>query len=53
MTAPATAFLTYLWHYMAARFLYDEVVRRHVAAGAASSRPSRSVGFALWRGRRT
>ena len=28
MTAPATAFLTYLWHYMLARLLYDEIVRR-------------------------
>jgi hypothetical protein len=52
MTAPATAFLTYLWHYMAARFLYDEVVRRHVAAALLLAAVA-AVGFALWRGRRT
>ena len=28
MIAPAAAFLTYLWHYMLARLLYDEIVRR-------------------------
>jgi hypothetical protein len=28
MTAPASALETYLWHYMLARLLYDEVVRR-------------------------
>jgi len=27
MTAPASAFLTYLWHYMLARLLYDDLVR--------------------------
>ena len=27
MTAPATALPTYLWHYMLARLLYDELVR--------------------------
>ncbi len=27
MTAPASAWLTYLWHYMLARLLYDELVR--------------------------
>jgi hypothetical protein len=27
MSAPAADFLTYLWHYMLARFLYDELVR--------------------------
>ncbi len=26
--APATEFVTYLWHYMLARLLYDELVRR-------------------------
>ena len=25
--APASAFVTYLWHYMLARFLYDELAR--------------------------
>jgi hypothetical protein len=25
-----TAFLTYLWHYMSARLLYDELARRHL-----------------------
>ncbi|HTU85249.1 MAG TPA: hypothetical protein VMF57_06715 [Solirubrobacteraceae bacterium] len=30
MTTPASAFLTYLWHYMVARLLYDELVRGHV-----------------------
>jgi hypothetical protein len=28
MTAPATGFPTYLWHYMLARLLYDELLRR-------------------------
>jgi len=27
MSTPATSFLTYLWHYMLARLLYDELVR--------------------------
>jgi hypothetical protein len=27
MSAPATAFLAYLWHYMLARLIYDELVR--------------------------
>ncbi|HUA50196.1 MAG TPA: hypothetical protein VMA77_33495 [Solirubrobacteraceae bacterium] len=27
MIAPAAAFLTYLWHYMLARLVYDELVR--------------------------
>jgi hypothetical protein len=27
MTAPATAFVIYLWHYLAARLLYDDLVR--------------------------
>jgi MYXO-CTERM domain-containing protein len=49
---PATAFLTYLWHYMAARFLYDEVVRRHVA-GALLLAAVAVVGFGLRRRRRT
>jgi len=26
MTAPATAFVTYLWHYVLARALYDELL---------------------------
>jgi len=25
-----TALLTYLWHYMTARLLYDELARRHL-----------------------
>jgi hypothetical protein len=27
MTAQGTAFVIYLWHYVAARLLYDELVR--------------------------
>ncbi len=27
MTAPGSAFVTYLWHYVLARLLYDELVR--------------------------
>ncbi len=27
MIAPATAFLTYLWHYLAARAIYDHLLR--------------------------
>ena len=26
MSAPATAFVTYLWHYVVARLLYDDLV---------------------------
>jgi hypothetical protein len=27
MSAPATAFVTFLWHYVAARLIYDDLVR--------------------------
>jgi len=27
MSAPAVTFLTYLWHYVLARLLYDDLVR--------------------------
>ena len=27
VTTPATAFVTYLWHYVAARLIYDSLVR--------------------------
>ncbi len=27
MTAPGSAFVTYLWHYVLARVFYDELVR--------------------------
>ena len=48
---PATVFLTYLWHYMASRLIYDEVIRRHVAAALLLAAVA-AVGFALWRRRR-
>jgi hypothetical protein len=36
MSGPASAFVTYLWHYVVARLLYDDLVRpltggRHLA----------------------
>ena len=34
MIAPASAFVTYLWHYMVARLLYDGLVRGHVFVAA-------------------
>jgi hypothetical protein len=32
MTTPGTEFLTYLWHYMLARLLYDTLIRGHLLA---------------------
>ena len=34
MSAGATAFLTYLWHYVLARLLYDGVVRPLILGAA-------------------
>lgn len=31
MTSPATEFVTYLWHYVLARAIYDELLRWHVS----------------------
>ena len=50
MTA-ATAFLTYLWHYMLARFLYDVLVRGHLPTALLVVAVA-VVGFALRRRRR-
>lgn len=52
MSAPASSFLTYLWHYMLARLLYDELVRP-LAHGRVSTGLVLAVvaiaGFALTR----
>jgi MprA protease rhombosortase-interaction domain-containing protein len=52
MIAPGAAFLTYLWHYMVGRLIYEELVRGHVPA-AVLVVAAGLVGFALRRRRRT
>jgi len=51
MIAPATTFVTYLWHYMLARLIYDELIRTHVAATLVIVAVA-VLGFALRRRRR-
>jgi hypothetical protein len=51
MTAPASTFVTYLWHYMLARFLYDELVRGHLSVTLLAVAVA-ILGFALRRRRR-
>jgi hypothetical protein len=53
VTAPATAFLTYLWRYMLARLLYDALLRGHAAAALLIVPVAVLVGSAVRRRRRT
>ncbi|HYB26878.1 MAG TPA: hypothetical protein VEF89_09720 [Solirubrobacteraceae bacterium] len=52
MSTSASAFLTYLWHYMLARVIYDELVRGHVPATVLPVAVA-VVGFVLRRRSRT
>jgi MYXO-CTERM domain-containing protein len=52
MTAPGKAFLTYMWHYVVARLIYEELVRGHVPAALLVAAAA-LVGLALRRRRRT
>jgi hypothetical protein len=36
MSGPSTAFVTYLWHYVVARLLYDDLVRPLMGGGRAA-----------------
>ena len=51
MSVPATAFVTYLWHYLAARLVYDELVRPlahgHVPSALVLAAAAGGAGFAL------
>jgi hypothetical protein len=50
MTAQATAFVTYLWHYVLARAFYDDLLHRHASSALVVAAVA-VAAFAL--GRRT
>jgi hypothetical protein len=56
MTAPASALVTYLWHYVLARLLYDDLVRPlsrgHVPTTLLLVAIAAAVAFGLGRRRR-
>jgi hypothetical protein len=55
MTAPGSAFVTYLWHYVLARLFYDDLVRPlergHVTTALVLVAVIAVVGFGMGRRR--
>lgn len=51
--SPATAFLTYLWHYLVARAIYDQVLRPLIHGRASAGLVLALVGAAFMLGRLT
>jgi hypothetical protein len=47
MSGPSTAFVTYLWHYVVARLLYDDLVRPLMGGGRAALMATVGIAVAL------